>query len=77
MTLIFRKSNTLLKRNPKPMKIQNESLKLDEQLNFMNKYNQEVRERNRIRNLKVYKSKNSTKNRMKRHRRSVVVLYIT
>lgn len=59
------------------MKIQNESLKLDEQLNFMNKYNQEVRERNRIRNLKVYKSKNSTKNRIKRHRRSVVVLYIT
>ena len=59
------------------MKIQNESLKLDEQLNFMNKYNQEVRERNRIRNLKVYKSKNSTKNRIKCHRRSVVVLYIT
>ena len=59
------------------MKIQNESLKLDEQLNFMNKYNQEVRERNRIRNLKVYKSKNSTKNKIKRHRRSVVVLYIT
>lgn len=50
-----RRSRTFLKKKPK--KVTEEEPKLEEQLTFMAKFNQDVRERNRLRSIKVHKKK--------------------
>jgi len=43
-----------------------ETIKLEEQFNFMNKFNQDVRERNKMRLLKVHR----TRTRVRKHRKN-------
>ena len=55
---IFRRSKTLLKKSKKTLKTQNENIKIEEQLNFLTKFNLDVRQRNKAKILKVQKSRN-------------------
>ena len=56
--LLFRRSKTLLKKSKKVSKLPSDNIKLEEQFNFMTKFNLDVRERNKAKILKVQKYKN-------------------
>lgn len=73
---MFRKPKTLLKKNKKQKpKIENEIQEVEDQFNFMNKFNKDVRERNRVRNLKVSKSRQKRARKNLKKRQSYILSY--
>lgn len=69
-----RRSKTLLKRSkPKKAKLA-EPEKPEEKFNFMDKFNQEVRERNRLRSIKVRRPRTRAR-RHRKHKNQSIIYY--